>query len=183
MPKYYTGVGSRETPPEIIELMKQIGYRMAELGYIGRSGAADGADSAFFSGWGEHRFQTADPTPFVEYLPWKGFNNRCPAESNIVSPYLENYEQAEEIASKVHPVWDRLSRGAKALHTRNIYQVLGNDLNTPSNVLFCYAQPTKGGVKGGTNTAVQLAIQNGVKWYNLYLPEDREEVKRKLKLC
>ena len=183
MQKYYTGVGSRETPLEILELMKQIGYRMAELGYIGRSGAADGADSAFFSGWGEHRLQAPTPTPFMEYLPWKGFNNRCKAESNaIVAPYLENYEQAEEIASKVHPVWDRLSRGAKALHTRNVYQVLGDDLNTPSNVLFCYAQPTKDGVKGGTNTAVQLAIRNGVRWYNLYLPEHREEVKRKLKL-
>lgn len=178
MTRYYTGVGSRETPLEVLDLMKQIGYRMAELGYIGRSGAAEGADTAFYEGWGEHKLQSHSHTPFVEYLPWKGFNGKY----NVVAPLLENYEQAEEIASKVHPVWERLSRGAKALHARNVYQVLGDDLSTPSNVLFCYAEPTKIGVKGGTNTAVQLAIQNGVKWYNLYLPEHQDEVKRKLKL-
>lgn len=180
--KFYTGVGSRETPLEIMEFMKAVAFRMAELGYIGRSGAADGADSAFYFGWGEHKFQTVKPTPFVEYLPWKGFNERVFSESNVIAPNFDNYKQAEEIASTVHPVWDKLSRGARALHTRNVYQVLGDDLNTPSRVLFCYAPPTKTGVKGGTNTAWQLAKKHGVKCYNFYIKEDIDEVKRKLKI-
>lgn len=174
--KHYTGVGSRETPEEILAFMEKVGQRMDELGYVGRSGSADGADLAFEKG-----FLKSRKSFFEAYLPWKGFNNKCD-EIHIVAPYLDNYEEAVEIASKIHPVFDRLSRGAKALHTRNVYQVLGKDLKTPSKVLFCYAQPTKNGVKGGTNTAVQLAIQHGIRVYNFYLKEDIEEVCNKLRI-
>lgn len=101
---------------------------------------------------------------------------------HIVTPELPNYNDAVEIASNIHPAWNRLGRGAKALHTRNVYQVLGLDLNTTSKVLFCYAQPTKNkqglaGVKGGTNTAVQLAMKNNIPIYNFYLQEDIDKVK------
>ena len=67
--------------------------------------------------------------------------------------------------------------------TRNVYQVLGLDLKTPSCVLFCYAQPTKNrqgvvtGVKGGTNTTVQLAMKHDIPIYNFYLQEDIDKVK------
>jgi hypothetical protein len=49
--KYYTGVGSRETPQVIIETIKKISYRMGQKGYILRSGGADGADLAFELGY------------------------------------------------------------------------------------------------------------------------------------
>lgn len=67
--------------------------------------------------------------------------------------------------------------------TRNVYQVLGLDLKTPSKALFCYAQPTKNkqgivtGVKGGTNTAVQLVMKHNIPIYNFYVPEDIDKVK------
>ena len=45
--KYYSGVGSREVPKEIGELMTKIAVKLEELGYSLRSGAAEGSDSAF----------------------------------------------------------------------------------------------------------------------------------------
>ena len=61
-----------------------------------------------------------------------------------------------------------LSKGAKALHTRNVYQVLGKDLKSPSTFLLCWAPPTPDGVKGGTNTAVQLAKKHGAEVINIF---------------
>ncbi len=199
--KYYTGVGSRETPEHILKFIEQVAYWLAGRGYTGRSGSAAGADSAFEQGFNHHEIVNgvSDHVSFEAYLPWKGFSDIHEDSTHIVAPELPNYNEALNIASTIHPAWNRLGRGAKALHTRNVYQVLGLDLKTPScplcglngvqqaqpasKVLFCYAQPTKNkqgvitGVKGGTNTAVQLAMKHNIPIYNFYVPEDIDKVK------
>lgn len=199
--KYYTGVGSRETPEHILKFIEQFAYWLAGRGYTGRSGSAAGADSAFEQGFSNYEEINgiSNKATFEAYLPWKGFSGKLEGSIHIVTPELPNYNEAVEIASTIHPAWNRLGRGAKALHTRNVYQVLGLDLNTPScplcgldevqqaqpasNVLFCYAPITKNkqgvvtGVKGGTNTAVQLAMKHNIPIYNLYLQEDIDKVK------
>ena len=62
--------------------------------------------------------------------------------------------------------------GAKALHTRNVYQVLGLDLNTPSEFVVCYADVDKhNNVIGGTATAVNIAKEVGIPVYNISVKE------------
>ena len=48
--KWYTGVGSRETPSDILEVMESVGYALASQGWTLRSGGAVGADQAFERG-------------------------------------------------------------------------------------------------------------------------------------
>lgn len=199
--KYYTGVGSRETPEHILKFIEQVAYWLAGRGYTGRSGSAAGTDTAFEQGFNRHEIVNgvSDYVSFESYLPWKGFSGIREDSVHIVTPELPDYNEAFSIASTIHPAWSRLGRGAKALHARNVYQVLGLDLKTPSCplrglnevqqaqsascVLFCYAQPTKNkqgivtGVKGGTNTAVQLAMKHNIPIYNFYVPEDIDKVK------
>ena len=50
MNNYYTGVGSREISDEEYSLLSEIGKKMASLGYILRSGGAEGSDRAFQEG-------------------------------------------------------------------------------------------------------------------------------------
>lgn len=174
--KFYTGVGSRDTPDEILHLMRSLAKVMCDLGWTLRSGGADGADTAFHEG--AMKSSLYHRVGMEIYLPWNGFNSRYKETSGsrwIPTPWLDNYDNALTIASTVHPVWEKLGRGPKALHTRNVYQVLGLDLETPSRGLFCWAPPIKGGpsVKGGTNTAVQLALRHDVPVFNLHLPEVR----------
>lgn len=183
--KYYTGVGSRETPEHILKFIEEVAYWLAGRGYTGRSGSAAGADSAFEQGFSHYEIVNgvSGYVSFEAYLPWRGFSDINEDSVHIVAPELPNYNEAINIASTIHPTWSRLGRGAKALHTRNVYQVLGLDLNTPSCVLFCYAQPIKNkqgvitGVKGGTNTAIQLAMKHNIRIYNFYLQEDIDKVK------
>ena len=49
MYKYYTGIGSRKTPENILKKFKDIATFLETKQYILRSGGAEGADSAFES--------------------------------------------------------------------------------------------------------------------------------------
>src|SRR4051794_35199053 len=50
MAKIYTGIGSRQTPAEVLALMTRIAQALDAEGYILRSGEAAGADTAFAQG-------------------------------------------------------------------------------------------------------------------------------------
>lgn len=170
--RYYTGIGSRETPPEVLELMSKIAYKLAQQGWQGRSGSAGGADLALEQGFMQAVGDSTNRGDFTGYLPWSGFNNQSADQYHSVRG---NCKSAAVIAEKIHPAWERCSRGAKALHTRNVYQVLGDDLKAPSELCVFYAQPVgkSGQVKGGTNTAVQLCLENKAKCTNLYYEDVR----------
>lgn len=161
MNKFYTGIGSRETPKDFLLVIHKIALHLADKGYILRSGGADGADKAFeegcFSAGGSQEI----------YLPWKGFNGNP-------SPLFKVTKEALELAAKIHPSWSKLRQGARKLHARNCYQCIGYDLKTPSDLLICW---TKGGAKiGGTRTAVVLAEQYNIPVYNLAIEGKEEEL-------
>jgi hypothetical protein len=147
--KYYSGVGSRETPPHIRKALTLIARELEALGYTLRSGGADGADMAFEEG----------VTSLKEiYLPWKGFNGNS-------SKLFTVTQEAITLARTIHAAPDRLTQVTEKFHGRNCYQVLGLDLKTPSDFLICY---TKDGVAiGGTRTAIVLAQKNNIPVLNL----------------
>lgn len=162
----YTGVGSRETPEAEMILMQRLAKRFAELGFTLRSGGADGADTAFeqgaLAGVGSHEI----------FLPWKGFNN---SQVGIVAP-THKMQKAFELASAVHPAWERLSQAAQKLHSRNCFQLLGENLDSPSEFLVCYTRDgctgrsNRTSKSGGTATAIVLAEDNGVPVFNMAVP-------------
>jgi len=64
------------------------------------------------------------------------------------------------IAAIYHPYWNNLSYGAKKLLARNVYQVLGYDLQTPSSFIVCWTKDGKG--SGGTGQAIRIAKAYGI---------------------
>lgn len=179
MNKILTGVGSRETPKDILDLMTKVTKKLVLRGYTLRSGGAGGADSAFYKGYLHAKFEDSTVPTAEVYIPWEGFSDLstrtdksilCVKDKNILI-------QAEGIARDIHPVFDKLSRGAKALHTRNCFQVLGKDLQTPSTLFLCYAKiDSKGEPSGGTRTAIKIAERIGLKVSNLFVQEDLDRV-------
>lgn len=181
MPLYYTGVGSRETPPEILTVMTRLGVYLAQRGLVLRSGGADGADAAF-----EQGCDKVNPKLKQIFLPWDNFNKRTDRETGVIvkiDPHVE--KQASKIAEEIHPAWNTaLTQGAKKLHTRNVFQVLGPTINEPSNFLVGYATLDKNGQpKGGTRTAIKLAEKFNVRNYNLFKQEDLDRVLKLLEGC
>ena len=154
--KYYTGVGSRETPSEICTIFQEIGETLAKQGYILRSGAATGADTAFEVGC-----DIAKGKKKI-FIPWSNFNKST-------STLIGANEEALKIAEEVIPWWNTLKKWPQILHGRNAYQVLGQDLNTPSDFVICWTDGGK--LIGGTRTAIKIAQKNNIRVYNFGLVE------------
>lgn len=162
----YTGVGSRETPPGILAKMTELASLLAVSEYTLRSGGADGADAAFEAGAGAKT---------EIFLPWAGFNgHRSPRH------YISEAAFAE--ARKVHPVWGNLTPKVRALHARNTYQVLGQDLDDPSDFLVCWTpdgcekEAARISLTGGTGTAIVLARRHNIRVFNLFHPGSRRRL-------
>ena len=199
---YYTLIGSRKTPKDIMELMIKFAEKGCRFGYIGRSGGADSADTCLEEGVRRflHLNDLDNFSRYQEvYLPWKDFNGRDSSKEGYYTlDRLDNRCDAEKLASKIHPKWKLdvqiesgeivkpknwkpMKQGAKKLHTRNIYQVQGLDLNTPSRFILCWAEPKYKDRRteeclGGTGTAVKLGIDNGIEIINLYWEDQRKRV-------
>lgn len=182
--KWYTGVGSRETPANILTLMEDVGFALASQGWTLRSGGAVGADQAFERGM--FRFAGLDGpyewTPAEIYLPWAGYENHhryTHGGLNVLPSEIHfNTESiAEGMAMAVHPAWEACKQGARKMHTRNVFQVLGKTLDQPSKMLVAWTKLDKqGNPKGGTATAIKLATENGVQCFNLNKAEDHERI-------
>jgi len=147
---YYAGIGSRSTPPEVLEAFEWLASELAKQGYVLRSGGAGGADSAFEAGC-----DLAGGQKEI-YLPWKGFNG----SSSPLHSYANGLE-AMAVAERYHPNFQVLKPAAKSLMARNSFQVLGADLKTPSSFVVCWTEGGKGG--GGTGQALRIARDRGIK--------------------
>jgi hypothetical protein len=176
MSPVYAGIGSRQTPQEILIAMRAIGSALAQRGWTLRSGNAPGADQAFQEGAWEHLLTIPEQRPpLVEvYLPWRDFaapDRLQPSTRWILGPT----HKGVEIAQQVHPRGRRLSRGAMLLHGRNTHQVLGEDTLSPVGAIICWTpdgaeEPGDiGRATGGTGQALRVAALHapGAKIFNL----------------
>lgn len=156
----YSGIGSRQTPLEVLSTMHKIGKSFAEKGLLLRSGGAIGADTAF-----ERGCDLVKGKKEIFYAT----NNK----GIIVSE--EIMQQALVLAGQIHPAWDRCSDYAKRLHARNGMQILGRELNKPVDFVVCWTKD--GGPTGGTGQAIRLAMSRDIKIYNLYFDSHLQELR------
>lgn len=165
--RIYAGIGSRTTPPEVLAYMRKAAQRLAARGFTLRSGAADGADSAFEQGCDE-----VGGAKEI-WLPWKGFNRH--ADTGLY-PGDAHFD----LVSKFHPAWNRLGRGPRSLHARNVGQVLGHDCRQAVGFVLCWtpdgceASSQRTQATGGTGTAIEIACAHNIPVFNLARPDARE---------
>lgn len=160
---YYTGVGSRCTPTRFLILMTILATTLERLGYILRSGGATGADSAFSDGVllnsNKHIFLTKADFFDLSYYQ-----------------YTENQIQNARFFifnNNIHPLWHKLSSHDKSLHTRNVFQVLGVDMDLKSKFTICWTHDAVINFDdctrrtGGTATAIKISYLNNIPVFNL----------------
>lgn len=162
--KLYAGIGSRQAPPEALDRMREFAYHAARRGWTLRSGAAEGADTAFETGCDDAKGKKEI------FLPWANFNGHG-------SPLYHPSDGALKIAKEIHPAWDFLRIPAKKLVARNMHQVMGRDLKEVVDCVVCWtsdgceSHETYGRRTGGTGTAIALASLNNVPIFNLHNPD------------
>jgi len=177
----YAGIGSRQTPQEALDLMPQIAKYLDNLGYTLRSGAAEGADTAFEKGATKKEI-------------FKGFDRTGQREINVANEIHPDLQGAMN-ASKSKKIKSRLAEGAtqeeaeksgersawavQNLMARNTNQIFGVNLDTPVDFVLFWAQEIPGSIrpKGGTGQAVEMARRKGIPTINLADKNWREQLK------
>lgn len=163
--KFYTGVGSRKTPKEILKLITEIGYKLYLNGWILRSGAAKGADKAFELKVPQKRKRIYTPKNF----DFEEYN------------YSFCYSEIKSVMDS-HLDIDDYNPYCKTLILRDVNQVLGSqktkDHMVKSKFLVCWTpHPDYNKVSfGGTRFAVRIAVKYHIKIYNLCIKEDYQKI-------
>ncbi len=135
--KYYAGIGSRKTPPDILTAMTRLAWSMNIRGYTLRSGGAAGADTAFEEAAAlKEIFLGSDATP-----------------------------EAIEMAADYHPAWDRCNNYVRHLHGRNCMIILGAYLTIPVECVICWTP--EGRITGGTGLGLRIAKDHNIPVQNL----------------
>ena len=132
-----------------------------------RSGAANGADTAF---------EIANTTMEITenrgsrkeiYLPWKGYNNSMSQLHPVNYPFTQI---EHEFTAYHHPAWDKCSPSAKLLHCRNTRIVLGMEALHGKQVVaskFIVCWTPQGLMTGGTAQALRIAKTCNIPVINL----------------
>lgn len=158
----YAGIGSRNTPHDVLDLMTRIATKLDTWGWMLRSGGADGADKAFAKG--------ADRKEV--YVPWPGFTDD--GVSRLSRPTFT----AMEIAARYHPNWKNLRDAVRKLHARNVHQILGASCDAPCSMVICWTPDGSTGITtartGGTGQAIRIAHDRNIPIFNLQRDDHRE---------
>lgn len=177
----YAGIGSRDTPVDILAVMTAAGRRLAEAGMILRSGRAPGADQAFETGVDLAR---ADGCPAMKeiFLPWPGFEKgfRSTGAGDVPLARSAMEKTCFDLARRYHRAFDRQSIGTQRLLARNGQQVLGERLDRPSAFLLCWTPDAAAG--GGTGQAIRIArsSDHSIPVFDMGDPEVALEICRTL---
>lgn len=172
-------VGSRTLTEQDKERIHVMGDLLFKLGVMGSSGNAEGNDVEW------NKYITVQ-----HFLPWNGHNGRYHGDKGSLYLALdfcpaELLEKAAKIAEDHHPSWVYLKRGARLLHTRNVFQALGVLLSPETYAdltIYCAEESPARLVKGGTRTAVEIFRSYKIPTYNLRLDSEFEELKGILKV-
>ena len=151
----YAGIGARATPGPVLAHMTKIADSLARTGWHLSSGGANGADTAFADG--------APAGRKTIYLPWPKYNGHVGPNCYILSP--DELSSCIDIASRMHPAWNRCSPGVRKLHARNAAILLGPSLNQPIDAVICWTD--QGAITGGTGMALRIAAEHRIPVLNL----------------
>jgi hypothetical protein len=158
----YAGIGSRQTPHPVQDIMTSIGQQLADRWML-RSGHAEGADQAFETGVLLYAMSINSHDPNMEiFIPYNGFNGAFRSSKYIL---VQPSDELKRIARHFHPAWERCTEMAKYLHMRNVWEIAGQDLNTPVDMVVCWT--LNGKFEGGTGQALRMAQHLNIPIFNL----------------
>jgi ABC-type dipeptide/oligopeptide/nickel transport system ATPase component len=178
----YAGIGSRETPQEVLELMTKAAEYLDGLGYTLQTGFTfknketgedeEGADKAFSQG--SQNKILFGPSAIRKTV--KGVASLESYDDNVT-------KVSNNIVKEIHPAPDRLKPGAVKLMARNTNQIFGKNLDSTVDFVLFYAQETNDPLrpKGGTGQAVEMARRKGIPTINMADANWRDQLKAAIK--
>jgi len=155
--KFYAGIGSRDTPQIINQLMTKIAGGLQRKRFQLRSGGAKGADTAFELGVTQK------------------------AAKEIFLPYEDTPAWTEVFTDFFHPNEKALTPFSRKLMNRNAMQILGRFGTRPANFVVCWTKDGK--ASGGTGHAIRIAEYYKIPVFNLYNEGALDQLKEFVNGC
>lgn len=178
---YWTGIGSRETPSDVLILQQIFATNLTtdllakNILPVFRSGKAIGSDQAFQRGndYAFSKMGIANPSEI--YLSEPTWNM---SDNDIVGSDTLFWPQTRNIVKDLHPAWNKIvNKKGELLHRRNILQVVGQDGITPSDFVIYWADVNAfGQVQGGTATAANFASNMNIPTFNIHTGKGCQKV-------
>lgn len=164
---FVTFVGSRKVTRQGLSLGLQAKEILVKNGCILRSGNALGFDQIVSMYVSKSQREI--------YLPYPKFGP-CSSDLTdavILDSFWSTYPKAKEMVWKFHPLRRKLPSSILSYLIRDVYQVLGKDLQNPSSLVVCWTpdgasnsqECTK--TTGGTGMAIRIADAYGIPVMNL----------------
>lgn len=146
----YAGIGSQQTPPPVLEEMRQVGFALGRAGWHLRTGGARGADGAFWKGALLADGFATRFVPSADYI-----SSDKPPVSARQRTVIGSKHEAFIMASLCHPAWQACGTTVRALHARNAHILLGEPLTDPVDLVICWTP--RGMAGGGTGLGIRIA--------------------------
>lgn len=181
-PPAYAGIGSHETPAQVLALMHSLARALARERWRLRSGMSPGADRAFYDG----ALQAGGAIEL--YLPNPGFGSGarrpCEEQRAEVCELARPRAGAYALAARFHAGFGGLDAGSRALLARDCHQVLGAALREPAKLVLCWTPDGdldgRGARAGGTGQALRVAHAHGIAVLNLRREEHAQLLQERL---
>ena len=169
----FTIIGNRDAPVYERDKYVPIVKFLLHAGHIGRSGGAVCMDDVLTQAVKELLAEGNSDIKAEIYLPKKYFNGLASGDLNgrvMNASEFSNLPEATELASKLHAAWYYCDAWSRSLHSRNMYEIKGKDLNTPADFVLTYAKTNRNGaIMRGTATAAALATSLNIPIFNSYV--------------
>lgn len=145
--KIFAIIGTREPDENQAECAKHLAFVFAVLGrHTVRTGGAYGIDQRAIEGTRGTNLQV--------YLPWESYNRDIvPDRARIIVYDPKRHTSWTNSVHSYHPAWDRLSRGAFALHARN-YGIICGECEERVTAVVAFPDESGG---GGTGQGLRIA--------------------------
>jgi hypothetical protein len=169
---YYTGIGGRDTPLEVRQLMTEVAMHLRHWGFTLRTGTSSAADKAFEVGAGDLK---------EIYVPWKGWNEKTGITSlSVASSRLAHYVwlQRQSFGTAVEN-WGNVHPGTQALLAKSMCMVMGQHITVPSDALICWTPNAQ--IVGISAHPITLATIVNIPVFNLAEPETEDVIKEMLR--
>ena len=158
----YAGIGSRETPPQVLNRMGRLAMILESRGWHLRTGGANGADAIFA--------QSVGPSTKTIYLPWNGYNDLEAGQGPNEVMDTGQTRKAMEVFYEHHPAPSKCSYGAKKLHSRNVAIILGPNQDEHARAVICWTKD--GMLKGGTAMGIRIAESKNIPVFNMAMVDN-----------
>jgi hypothetical protein len=182
----YAGIGSRETPQEVLNKMAEVSKYLESIGYTLRSGGAQGADTAFEKGvlYKKEIFGGFDSTgPIEKAVAHEIHPNLIGAMEGAKNKKIRTKLSEGATQKEAEKAGERSSWAVENLMARNTNQIFGKNLDTPVDFVLAYDPSGWVGKgprpqKGGTLQAIDMASRKGIPVINMVNHNWRDELKK-----